>query len=115
MSDLTTPLMNYVQAVREHLQLQTELRDADNYLENALQNREKLESVNGLVDKIQGLIPEIERKSGQIHKAYDEALYAIDDGLALTVQSGCTRMAQNWLDGKKAEIRRRYSAQEAQK
>ena len=52
MNDLTTPLMNYVQAVKEHLQLQAKLRDTDFQLEKALENREKPENVNSKCDKM---------------------------------------------------------------
>ena len=115
MNDLTTPLMNYVQAVKEHLQLQAKLRDTDFQLEKALENREKPENVNSKCDKMASLIRETERASQAVHQAYDTAIAALDDGLASTAQSGITRMAGNWLQSKRAEIQRYYSAQEARK
>ncbi len=113
MSELTGPLLNYIEEVRKHLQLQSELRRVDLALENALENRGNLENVNSMCDKMDSLIVETERASQAVHQAYDHALNALDDGLAATAQSGCTRMAQAWLQSKRAEIMRRYSAQEA--
>ena len=116
MSDLSyfSALLEYINAIKAHMALQSKLRDAEFSLENAIENHEKHETVNEKVDKIEGLIAELSRAGDRVHRSYDGAQYALEHSLALTVQSGCTRMAQNWLDGKKAEIQRRYSAQEAQ-
>lgn len=115
MSDLSyfSALLDFINAIKGHMGLQAQLRDAEFSLENALENRDNIETVNEKVDKIESLIADIERAGQAVHSTFDGAQYALEHGLALTVQSGCTRMATNWLDGKKAEIQRRYSPQEA--
>ena len=111
MSDLScfVALLDYIQEVKAHLRLQTELRDAEFSLEKSLENHENIKTVNEKVDKIESLIADIERAGQAVHSTFDGAQYALEHGLALTVQSGCTRMAQSWLEGKKAEIRRNYA------
>lgn len=110
MSDLScfVALLDYIQEVKQHLKLQTALRDAEFSLENALENHENIENVNQLVDKTENLIADIERAGQAVHRTYDGAQYALEHGLALTVQSGCTRMAQNWLDNRLKDIQRLY-------
>ena len=97
MSDLSyfSALLDFINAIKAHMGLQAELRDADFSLENALENQENVENVNQLVDKIETLIADIERAGQAVHSTYDGAQYALEHGLALTVQSGCTRMATN--------------------
>ena len=110
---LSGPLLAYVTEVTNHLELQSELHRVDLALENALENHGNLDFVNSMVDKMAALISETERANMAVHTSYDTAVAALDDGLASTAQSGITRMAGNWLQSKRTEIQRRYSAQEA--
>ncbi len=111
MSDLSyfSALLDFINAIKAHMGLQVQLRDAEFSLENSIENRDNIENVNSKVYKIESLIAEVERAGQAVHSTYDGAQYALEHGLALTVQSGCTRMAQSWLEGKKAEIRRNYA------
>lgn len=98
------PLLDFVTAVSQHLELQAALREIDRQFDRGSHEREKL-------DKMQLIIGDIARADEAVREAYDAAIHALDSGLATTVEMNYPRLGRAWLESRKAEIQRAYGTE----